>query len=79
MAKPSTALPLSAWLLAIAGGLCLILAALLECGGLTPRHPLLAEPAAALALLVTGIALLASAAFPAALARLAAQDSPPQR
>ncbi|MDY0013611.1 MAG: hypothetical protein RBS40_12040 [Rhodocyclaceae bacterium] len=79
MAQTAPTLPLAAWLLGTPGLLCLVAGAILLAGDFATVHPLLAEPGTILALAVSGIALVGSAAFPAVLARLAAQDTPPQR
>lgn len=77
--KPShrlRALPLSAWLLGVPGLICLITGAVLLIGDFSDLHPLLAENGTAIALIVSAIALLGSAAFPVALRRLANADTP---
>ena len=71
-------MPLAAWLLGVPGLLCLGAALALLAGFGADLHPLLGESGAGLVLLVSGIALLATAAFPLVLARLAAQDQSPQ-
>ncbi|WP_240794489.1 hypothetical protein [Azoarcus sp. DD4] len=76
-------LPLSAWLLGLPGLVCLAAGIALVAGDFGGIHPILAEPGTGLALIVSAIALLGSAAFPVALAHLArrdaaARDSAPQ-
>ncbi|MBL8451157.1 MAG: hypothetical protein JNK97_00275 [Zoogloea sp.] len=67
-------LPVGAWLLGIPGLLCLIAGGLLLVGLGADLHPLLQESGAGLVLLVSGVALVGSAAFPLVLAELAAKD-----
>lgn len=67
-------LPVGAWLLGIPGLLCLIAGGLLLVGLEADLHPLLQESGAGLVLLVSGVALVGSAAFPLVLAELAAKD-----
>lgn len=66
--------PLSAWLLGIPGFICLLFGTALMLGLGRSLHPLLANTGAGLAVLVSGVALVGSAAFPIAFARLAARD-----
>jgi hypothetical protein len=67
-------LPFLTWLLGIPGLACLA-TGLAVFSGLPSRfHPLLADPGTGLALVVSAIALLGSAAFPLVISRLAAQD-----
>lgn len=70
MDKPPRHTPLSVWLLGVPAVLCFIGAVLvaLELGGTI--HPLLTDPATALALVVSGIAFALSAGFPLVIARL---------
>ncbi len=70
------AIPLAAWLLGLPGMVCLCAGLLLLAGDFASLHPLLAGSAAGLALLVSAIALLGSAAFPVVLRRLAERDRP---
>lgn len=76
--RPRVRWPWSVWLLGVPGGLCVLGAAALLAGWGSSAclPPLLSGPAAALALLVSGLALLGSAAFPLAIARLMAADQP---
>ena len=69
-----TKMPLSALLLSLLGVLCLIPAvvSLMGFGGVI--HPVLADPLAGLAFLVSAIALLGSAGFPLVIRRLMARD-----
>ncbi|NMG33848.1 hypothetical protein GRF61_05210 [Azoarcus sp. TTM-91] len=67
-------IPLSAWLLGIPGLLCLLAGFALLVGDFSASHPILAEAGTALALIVSAVALLGSAAFPVVLARLARED-----
>lgn len=67
-------LPAGAWLMGIPGLLCLLAGALLLAGLGTDLHPLLQESGAGLVLIVSGVALVGSAAFPLVLAELAAKD-----
>ena len=67
-------LPAVAWLLGVPGLLCLLAGGLLLAGVGTDLHPLLRESGAGLVLLVSGVALVGSAAFPVVLAALAARD-----
>jgi hypothetical protein len=73
---PPLRVPLLAWLIGVPGVLCLIAGAALLAGDFGTIHPLLGEPATALALLVSAAALLGSAAFPVVLTRLADRDRP---
>jgi hypothetical protein len=75
-APPALRIPLLAWLVGLPGVLCLVAGVALLTGDFGAIHPLLAEPATALALLVSAAALIGSAAFPVALARLADRDHP---
>ena len=63
-----------AWLLGIPGLACLIAGLLLLAGYGEGLHPLLQESGAGLVLVVSGVALVGSAAFPLVLAELAAKD-----
>lgn len=67
-------LPVGAWLLGAPGLLCLVAGGLLLAGLGADLHPLLQESGAGLVLLVSGVALVGSAAFPLVLAELAAKD-----
>lgn len=67
-------LPVGAWLLGVPGLLCLIAGVVLLAGLGVDLHPLLQESGAGLVLLVSGVALVGSAAFPLVLAELAAKD-----
>lgn len=67
-------LPVGAWLLGVPGLLCLVAGGLLLAGLGADLHPLLQESGAGLVLLVSGVALVGSAAFPLVLAELAAKD-----
>lgn len=67
-------LPVGAWLLGVPGLLCLVAGGLLLVGLGADLHPLLQESGAGLVLLVSGVALVGSAAFPLVLAELAAKD-----
>jgi len=67
-------LPVGAWLLGVPGLLCLVAGGLLLAGLGDDLHPLLQESGAGLVLLVSGVALVGSAAFPLVLAELAAKD-----
>ena len=67
-------LPAGAWLLGIPGLACLIAGLLLLAGFGEGLHPLLQESGAGLVLIVSGVALVGSAAFPLVLAELAAKD-----
>lgn len=71
---PPPAIPLAAWLLGLPGIACLTAGAALLVGDFGAYHPILAEPGTGLALLVSALALLGSAAFPVVLARLAHGD-----
>lgn len=71
---PPPAIPLAAWLLGLPGIACLAAGAALLAGDFSAYHPILAEPGTGLALLVSALALLGSAAFPLVLARLARGD-----
>lgn len=77
MPSPRLTIPLSAWLLGIPGALCLLGGLVLLAGDFGPIHPILAEPGTGLALVVSAVALLGSAAFPVVLRRLAERDAPP--
>ncbi|MBN9697463.1 MAG: hypothetical protein J0L85_16865 [Zoogloea sp.] len=67
-------MPVGAWLLGVPGLLCLVAGGLLQAGLGADLHPLLQESGAGLVLLVSGVALVGSAAFPLVLAELAAKD-----
>ena len=69
-------LPAGAWLMGVPGLACLIAGALLLAGFGAELHPLLQESDAGLVLIVSGVALVGSAAFPLVLAELAAKDDP---
>ena len=70
-------LPAGAWLMGIPGLACLAAGLLLLAGFGADLHPLLEESGAGLVLLVSGVALLGSAAVPLVLAELAARDGEP--
>lgn len=74
--SPAAAIPLTAWLLGLPGITCLAAGLVLLAGDFSACHPILAEAGTAIALIVSAVALLGSAAFPVALARLARQDTP---
>lgn len=76
--RPAFRLPLSAWLLAVPGLVCLAAGLTLMIGDFSTSHPVLAEAGTAIVLLVSALALLGSAAFPALLQRLASHDTPAQ-
>ena len=67
-------LPAGAWLLGLPGLACLVVGLLLLAGFGVEQHPLLQESGAGLVLLVSGVALVGSAAFPLVLAELAVRD-----
>ena len=69
-------LPLSVWLLGLPGLVCLVGSLVLAMVDLGQVHPLLDGAGAALALAVSGVALLGSAGFPLVLDRLARADAP---
>ena len=75
-AHPGNALPLSAWLLGLPGIACLVAGLALLLGDFNAMHPILAESGTGIALIVSAIALLGSAAFPIVLRRLANADAP---
>ncbi|HQU89065.1 MAG: hypothetical protein H6944_12455 [Zoogloeaceae bacterium] len=66
--------PLFAWLLLVCGALCTVFGLLLMTGVGADWHPLLATDGAGIVMLVSGIALAGSGAFPLVFARLAADD-----
>lgn len=68
-------IPLASWLLGVPGVLALLAGGLLLAADDSVLPPLLAEPGAALVLIVSAVALLGSAAFPLVFSRLAARDS----
>lgn len=72
---PAT-IPLTAWLLGLPGLVCLVAGIVLLAFDFGTVHPLLEGAGAGLALLVSAVALLGSAAFPLVLRRLAARDRP---
>jgi hypothetical protein len=74
MNPPAKRLPLSVWLMAVPGLLCILCGLALLAGVGTGLHPLLANSGAGLAILVSGVALVGSAGFPLVFARLAARD-----
>jgi hypothetical protein len=67
-------LPLASWLLGLPGVACLLAGIALVAGDFGEVHPLLGGEAAALALIVSAVALLGSAAFPAVIRRLEQRD-----
>jgi len=67
--------PLSVWVMGLLGLACILTGLLLLAGIGTTLHPLLANSGAGLAIIVSGIALVGSAGFPLAFARLAARDA----
>jgi hypothetical protein len=67
--------PLSVWIMGLLGLACILAGLLLLAGIGTALHPLLANSGAGLAMIVSGIALVGSAGFPLAFARLAARDA----
>lgn len=69
-------IPLATWLLGLPGAVCLLAGAALAAIDLGHLHPLLAGSAPAIALIVSALALLGSAAFPLVLAHLADRDTP---
>ncbi|ANQ83736.1 hypothetical protein [Azoarcus olearius] len=69
-------IPVAAWLLGVPGLAALGAGLALLLGDFSGLHPILAEPGTALALIVSALALLGSAAFPLVLAHLARQDGP---
>ena len=71
-------LPLAAWLLGLPGLACLGAGLTLLIGDFSAAHPMLAESGTAIVLIVSALALLGSAAFPALLGRLASRDTPAQ-
>ncbi len=72
----SPPIPLASWLLGLPGIAALVAGGLVLAAEERVLPPLLAEPGAALVLIVSAVALLGSAAFPLAFARLAARDAP---
>ncbi|MEN9428145.1 MAG: hypothetical protein RLZZ220_2494, partial [Pseudomonadota bacterium] len=62
--------------LGVPGLLCFAAGALLLAGFGAGLHPLLQESGAGLVMIVSGVALVGSAAFPLVLAELAAKDKP---
>jgi hypothetical protein len=76
--RPAFSLPLSAWLLGVPGLVCLAAGLTLMIGDFSASHPVLAEAGTAIVLLVSALALLGSAAFPALLQQLASRDTPAQ-
>ena len=76
MNRPPATIPLTAWLLGLPGLACLAAGVVLLAFDLGALHPLLGGAGAGLALLVSAIALLGSAAFPLVLRRLAERDLP---
>lgn len=66
--------PISVWLMGVPGAACALFGLALLAGIGTGLHPLLANSGAGLAILVSGIALIGSAGFPLAFARLTARD-----
>jgi hypothetical protein len=67
-------LPAGAWLLGVPGLFSLAAGTLLLAGFGADLHPMFADSGAGLVLLVSGVALVGSAAFPLVLAELAARD-----
>jgi len=67
--------PLSVWIMGLLGLACLISGLALLAGIGTHLHPLLENSGAGLAIVVSGVALIGSAGFPLAFARLAARDA----
>ncbi|MFV0664537.1 hypothetical protein [Denitromonas sp.] len=72
--NPRRSPPLFAWLMILSGGLCALFGLALMAGFGLAWHPLLASDGAGIVLLVSGIALAGSGAFPLVFARLAAAD-----
>ena len=66
--------PLSVWIMGLPGIACLFAGGALLLGLGQDLHPLLASAGAGLAIVVSGVALIGSAAFPLVFARLAARD-----
>ncbi|MCB1960157.1 MAG: hypothetical protein KDE68_06485 [Rhodocyclaceae bacterium] len=62
-------------LMLLAGGMCLMIGALLSAGVGAHLHPLLASDGAGIVALVSGVALIGSASFPLVFARLTARDA----
>ncbi|KAA3655636.1 MAG: hypothetical protein DWQ11_00175 [Proteobacteria bacterium] len=75
MSTPSPATSsLLAWLMILAGAVCIVFGLALMAGVGGGWHPVLASDGAGIVLLVSGIALAGSGAFPLVFARLAADD-----
>lgn len=66
--------PLSCWILGLLGILCTLIGALSLLGLGYWLHPVLDDPMAGLAFIVSAVALLGSAAFPLVIARLKAEE-----
>ncbi|MFT3757525.1 hypothetical protein [Thauera sp.] len=74
MSADQRRLPLSALVLFVLAALCMVLAVICFAGAGGQLHPVLAEPIAGLAFLVSAVALAGSGAFPLVISRLAAKD-----
>ncbi|WP_246116266.1 hypothetical protein [Denitromonas halophila] len=77
-ARPKSPPVLASLMIAI-GALCTIFGLALTAGLGADWHPLLATDGAGIVMLVSGIALAGSGAFPLVFARLAARDDTPQK
>lgn len=71
---PPTRYPLSCWILGLLGLLCTLIGGLSLLGLGNWLHPVLDDPMAGLAFIVSAVALLGSAAFPLIIARLKAEE-----
>lgn len=75
MTRPgSKCIPIATWLLGLPGVVALLAGIVLLIGDFS-EHPILGEAGTAIVLLVSGLALLGSGAFPLVLARLANRDT----
>ena len=73
LAKPR--MPLAALVLFVLAAACMVLSVMCFAGAGGRLHPMLAEPMAGLAFLVSAVALAGTGAFPLVFARLAAKDA----
>lgn len=67
-------IPLTAWILGLCGIVCMIAGLLVVASDLGSIHPILADSGTGIALIASAVALIGSAAFPIAFARLADRD-----
>lgn len=69
-------IPLTAWILGLCGIACMIAGLFVVASDMGSIHPILGDTGTGIALIASAVALIGSAAFPVALARLADRDRP---